>query len=109
MKHSMGIPGNDYLIKQKGLSKNATTEDLLGLRYKQQSKNKEKMKTPRGEKTEPETTTINESNSGVLTWGSRRSLTIQGRIHRAGTQKPSEEQRENTPRKYTGGNKAQVI
>ncbi len=27
--HSMGIPGNDYLIKQKGLSKNATTEVLL--------------------------------------------------------------------------------
>ncbi len=35
MKHSMGIPRNDYLIKQNGLSKNATTEVLLGLRYEQ--------------------------------------------------------------------------
>ncbi len=67
------------------------------------------MKTPRGEKTEPETITIKESNLGVLTWGSRRGLAIPGRIHRARTQKPSEEQRENTPLKYTGGNKAQVI
>ncbi len=33
IKQLMGIPGNDYLIKQKGLSKNATTEVLLGLRY----------------------------------------------------------------------------
>lgn len=80
------LPGNvDLFKKKKSLCKDDSTKVLLGPKYQQHQKTKEKIKTLRGEKTKLENN-----------YNQRKELRVARpcRKHRAKTQKPSEEPNE---------------